>query len=209
MFERFRQRYQITSRLEESSLGDAVEGPLKRTSGYEGFMREYAGVTFNDGVYRIHTLKDRAKWTRLIVEASPAYRGRISAFGCDWLGRQFTLDFKRDIDKHHQVLMFEPGTGLVLQIPSTFQSFHEEVLIEQSDAAISDIFFREWLRAGNRGPGPTECAGYKVPLFMSGADTIDNLELVDMEVYWEITAQLVAQIRNLPEGTPIGKITIE
>ena len=36
-----------------------------------------------------------------------------------------------------------------------------------------------------------ECAGYKVPLFLNGDDVVDNLEISDMEVYWEIMMPLI------------------
>lgn len=36
-----------------------------------------------------------------------------------------------------------------------------------------------------------ECAGYKIPLFLNGDDIVDNLEVSDMEVYWEIMMPLI------------------
>jgi hypothetical protein len=209
MFDQFKQRYQVTSRLPPGPPGTILRSPLEDTPGYEEFMREYAGATFNNGVYRVHTLEGRAKWERLIKGAFPRFRGQFSVFGYDWLGRQFALDSKRREDGRVLVVMFEPGTGDVLEIPRTFCGFHEGELIEDSDAPLADRFFEEWLRSGHRGPNPTECIGYNVPLFLSGEDTIENLELGDMEVYWDIIAQLLDQTRDLPAGTRIGSIKIE
>ncbi len=39
-----------------------------------------------------------------------------------------------------------------------------------------------------------KCAGYKIPLFIGGNDTVDNLELSDIYVYWEICSQLKNKI---------------
>lgn len=206
MFEHFKQRYQVTSRLPAGSSGPIVANHLEETPGYEPFMREFAGASFNDGIYRVHALRDRSRWTHRIEAAYPEYRGQFAVFGYDWLGRQFALDAQRRRDGEPLVVMYEPGTGQALEIPGTFQEFHEEVLITESDAALADLFFRDWLRTGNRSPGPTECVGYKVPLFLNGDDTTSNLELLDMDVYWDLTAQLLAQTRRLAPGTPIGSV---
>jgi hypothetical protein len=206
MFERFKQRYTVTFRPSMGSAGPIVTSPLENTPDYEDFMREYAGATFNEGVYRVHSLEARARWIRLVEQAYPMYRGQFAVFGCDWLGRQFALDSQRRENDQPLVVMYEPGTGQALEIPATFQGFHDEVLSMESDAALADVFFQGWLRVGNRGPRPTECVGYKVPLFLNGEDSIDNLELTEMEFYWELTAQLLAQTQGLPAGTPIRSV---
>jgi len=54
-----------------------------------------------------------------------------------------------------------------------------------------------------------ECIGHKVPLFLNGSDTIDNYEVTDMEVYWELQCQVYSQIKNLPPGTKINSIKFE
>lgn len=40
-----------------------------------------------------------------------------------------------------------------------------------------------------------ECAGYKVPLFLGGADEVSNVEKVDATVYWSITQQLRSSMK--------------
>lgn len=209
MFERFKERYKVTSRLTTNSPGPIVTTPLEDTLGYEEFMREYAGTTFNNGLYRVHTLDGRAKWNRLIREAFPKFRGQFSTFAYDWMGRQFALDSKRRENGQPMVVLFDPGFGEVLQVPGTFLQLHESELIEHSDAALEDKVFEEWLKRGNRGPGPTECVGYTVSLFLGGRDTLENNEITDMEVYWAFSGQILEQTRDLPDGTPIGKIKLE
>lgn len=209
MFERFLQRYKVTSRLPADPSSSVITNPLEVTPGYETFMREYAGATFNNGVYRIHALAHRAKWTHLIEEVFPEHAGRISAFGYDWMGCQFALGSERTENGQPLVLLFDPGFGEVLQIPATFHGFHEQVLITDSDAALEDKVFEQWLQAGNPAPGPTECVGYKVPLFLGGRDELENNEVTDMEVYWAFSGQILEQTRDLPDGTPIGKIKLE
>jgi hypothetical protein len=92
------------------------------------------------------------------------------------------------------ILMFEPGTGNALEIPTTFLSFHEEELIEFQDAALAVEFFNEWKKENNVPLDHNKCVGYKVPLFLDVEDEISNLDISDMEVYWGVICQLVKQL---------------
>jgi hypothetical protein len=49
----------------------------------------------------------------------------------------------------------------------------------------------------------TECAGYKVPLFLGGKDSTSNLEVSNTEVYWSLMGGLRLATRNLEQGTRI------
>ena len=57
-----------------------------------------------------------------------------------------------------------------------------------NDALASDLF-SQWLESGGVAPQHDPCIGYKVPLFLHGSDTVDNLEVTDMDVYWSICGQ--------------------
>jgi hypothetical protein len=102
------------------------------------------------------------------------------------------------------VSLFEAGTGKALKIPETFLSFHDKELVEDREAALGFSFFQKWRLSGGASPRRDQCVGYKQPLFLGGADEVDNLEMTDMEVYWTISAQLAAQMRDLPVGTQIS-----
>jgi hypothetical protein len=41
-----------------------------------------------------------------------------------------------------------------------------------------------------------------------GKDTVDNLEVIDLEVYWSLCGQLRQGTRNLLPGTSIGQVSI-
>ena len=56
------------------------------------------------------------------------------------------------------------------------------------------IFFEEWKNYSNVKLKYGRCAGYKIPLFLGGEDIVSNLEDNDMEVYWEIMTQIIAQL---------------
>ena len=53
------------------------------------------------------------------------------------------------------------------------------------------------------------CVGYRIPLFLGGDDSLENMEVSDMEVYWDMTDQLWEAVKDLPEGTKIGNVSFE
>jgi hypothetical protein len=53
------------------------------------------------------------------------------------------------------------------------------------------------------------CIGYKKPLFLGGVDWIENLETIDMDVYWTVTAPIIAKAIQVGIGGVIGRIEIE
>ena len=154
---------------------------------YNDFLIKNAGKTFLNGMYRIHTTKNMIKWTTIITESFPEYKGSLIAFGFDWLGRNFVLDKTRDI-----VLIFEPGTREVLNTAASFADFHNIEIVKYHNECLASTFFNKWYESNcHYILKHDECAGYKVPLFLNGSDTIENLEISNMEVYWEIMMSLI------------------
>ena len=164
--------------------------------------------TYLDGAYRLHRPEDVPHFTALAVEAFPQFAGRIECFGADWLGRQFATDQGRVVDGAPQVLMLEPGTGEALEIPVDRAGFHVEELVNEPDAAAAYSFFEDWLAVGGVRPEYDQCVGYKRPLYLGGRDDITNLETVDFEVYWTLSAQILGEVRGLPAGTRIRGASI-
>lgn len=208
MFETFRAAYGAPD-LGQPPRRPWHDGRLIGIDGYAEFTAEFAGASFRDGLYRVHDEQFGPQALALIQEAFPEFAARIGPFGYDWLGRQFAVDFGRMQDDQPEVLLLEPGTGEALQIPATFSTFHNDVLIEQMDAALASSFFEAW-SADPRAKlplGRTQCVGYRVPLFLGGEDEIDNLDVSDIEVYWSICGQLRRGAGDWPPGTSINEIT--
>lgn len=183
------------------------DGPLLRAGGYAELARRFAGCTFEDGLYRLHDAATGPRGAALIADAFPAFAPRASPFGFDWLGRQFALDAERSDGGEALVLLLEPGTGEVLEVPLPFSQFHEQ-LSDLREPALAASFFDEWRRAdpGAAPLSPAQCAGYRVPLFLGGEDAVGNLEVVDMEVYWSLCGQLLRGTTHLPPGTRISEV---
>jgi hypothetical protein len=206
----FDDRYQRDARPEVAQQDVSVLARLEHgAAGVTRFLATHAGGSYADGLYRIHDCAAMPKWTQVVEEAFPDFRNRLFCFGLDWLGRMFALDFARRDNGQWLVLMLEPGTGMALEIPVGFMEFHDGELVRYQNEALAVELFNAWRTSGGESPGFAECIGYQTPLFLNGSDTLDNLALTDLEVYWSIAGQLLAKVRQLPEGTAIHRIGLK
>lgn len=206
MYETFLSKFKVDEMHDE-----AMPSPFDYgfgASGFRAFFESYSGSSFNNGLYRIHLANQIDHWNHILAEAFPEFAKRLCCFGYDWLGRQFAVDNGRVENSEPLVLMLEPGTGEVLEIPVNFVTFHDDELVSYTNEVLAYDFYREWLSSGNEAPNIQQCVGYKKPLFLGGADEINNLELMDLEVYWGLSSQLISKVRGLPPGTPIDNISI-
>jgi hypothetical protein len=165
------------------------------------------GQSFNEGLYRIHSERSAQDANALVLAAFPEFAKRFSCFGYDWLGRQFAIDAGRGDRQNPLVMMLEPGTGQALEIPFTFSEFHDS-LVDLKEEALAESFFAKWRMSGGEPPAIDQCVGYIVPLFLGGQDTVENLELTDLDVYWTLVGQLRRQVVGRPDGTQISRIQL-
>jgi hypothetical protein len=155
------------------------------------FLERYAGCTFNHGIYRLHTVDEIKPWTDIVTAAFREYSHRVCCFSYDWLGRHFALDLQsKKQPRTRTILMFDVGAGEVLEIPVTFLDFHNGELVEFHDAVLASSFFSRWREHHSDELQPSQCVGYRRPLFLGGSDDISNLAICDMDVYWTVTGQL-------------------
>ena len=180
------------------------EGLVPNLPGLSQFFAEYGGASFEDGLYRIMRSADILQWQERIELAFPEFADRVVCFAYDWAGNVFALNMERLEDGQAGVTLFEPGIGDALQIPSNLMSFHEIGLIEFGEAALGISFYEKWRASGGNAPTSNQCVGYRKPLFLSGVDDVENLEISDIDVYWHIMGQLVQQARGLAPGTSVS-----
>jgi hypothetical protein len=197
MFERFADKFTLT----EGRRGRLIDGDPR-----EVLARQFGGCTFDGGLYRVHTSVSAAAATQFVVDAFPEFQTRAMCFAFDWLGRQFATDSARGVASDPEVLMFEPGTGQVLEIPVPFSDFHDEELVAYTDEALASGFFAAWMTTHGSALGFNECVGYRTPLFLGGSDDVANLEISDIDVYWTIMGQLRLKALNLPAWTAITSV---
>jgi len=185
-----------------------VAADIPAIAGLREFFSGFGGASFRGGIYRAIDPSDLNRWSERIYLAFPAFEGRMTCFGYDWLGRAFALDSKRFEDGQPGVVMFEPGTGEALEIPANIRTFHDVGLLEFGEAALAISFYEQWTATGGAKPTFTQCVGYKRPLFLGGSDKVENLEVADLDVYWHMMGQLVGKTRGLPKGTRV-RVTME
>jgi hypothetical protein len=193
MFEAFEQKF-LVDRY-RASASDGTNPNLIGHSVSELIIR-FGGCSFERGLYRVIRAADLKEWSARVALAFPQFADRTTCFGYDWLGRVFAVDAQRQERGHPGVVMLEPGTGKVLIIPSNIQTFHDEELIKFGDAALAIDFHDRWLAVGGAEPAFTQCVGYKTPLFLGGADEIENLQVADLDVYWHLMGQLIRKAKT-------------
>ena len=166
-------------------------------------LAEIGGSSFNGGLYRVVRRSELDDWASRIGYAFPEFKGRVTCFAYDWLGRAFAIDATRLEGGRPGVVMFEPGTGEALKIPANIETFHDDELINFGESALAIDFYHRWQKRLNAPLAYEHCAGYKKPLFLGGADDIENLETSDIDVYWHIMGQLILKTKGLPIGTSV------
>lgn len=197
--ERFEKVFHISK---GSSQGERPGGAI--TDGVDSLIYKYGGCIFEDGLYRIHSCDESQKWSEAVNSIFPQIIGKSIVFGQDWQGNQF--GWRNDGEPC--VLLYQIASGEVFEISASLQAAHDEEFIDHADEALNAVRWREWCESGGERPLGDRSVGYTVPLFLGGEDRLENLGLCNTEVYWDITAQLWAQVRRLPPGTPISGIQI-
>lgn len=162
------------------------------------------GYSFRNGLYRIHNPVSSQYWSILISTYFTGYR-KLIPFGFDWMGRQFAIHENRK----NIILMFDPATGEDFELNQSLISFHNQDLVLEREALLAEQLFEETITSlGIKEVNYNDCIGYKIPLFLNGSDALDNCEISNMEVYWEMQCQIYLQIKDLPPGTKINSIKI-
>jgi hypothetical protein len=200
-FDRLRSSFRMAG---EAPTGETTRWPFAQEQLDEVFG-SLGGICLDEGLYRVHTPTSALVWSGLIADGFSTFQSRAIPFGFDWLGRQFAVDRDRRGPSGHLCLLLEPGTGQALELPFTAVELHQDGLIDLSDAALAVDFYRRWRHeADDPDPlGAVECIGYRIPLFLGGADEPSNLERTDMAVYWSLVGQLIRQAAGNDPGTPI------
>src|ERR1700722_18073038 len=180
MFEGFAANFRLLPTGQSAGLLWA-DDRLLAVPGYVELAGRFAGCTFENGLYRLHDAETGSRGWALMAESFPEFASRVRPFGFDWLGRQFGMDYGRVERGEPLVLLLEPGTGEALEIPYSFSAFHKQ-LDELREPALAGSFFASWAAASPEviPLGVTQCAGYKIPLFLGGKGALDNLEVIDI-----------------------------
>tara|TARA_R110002050_G_scaffold300510_1_gene470239 strand:+ start:3198 stop:3803 length:606 start_codon:yes stop_codon:yes gene_type:complete len=183
---------QITMNLElfnksfnsKQLLHQNVNGLETSNSELNSILANFGGYSFDNGLFRIHNFHTSQKWTQIICETYPKYQNRISAYGFDWLGRQFATDLNKDC-----TYMFDIATGEDYKLEQSLSDFFNIELIEYADETLNIAGFQNW-NTEKIELSFDQVVAYKIPLLLGGKDSPENYEIADAEVNWEINSQL-------------------
>lgn len=170
--------------------------------GYTQLLQEASCLSFENGLYRIIEEANAEGWKKKIYSAYPVYSDRLIPFAYDWLNRIYCLD----VDSN-QCLLVSHITDEVLKIPFGIVHFHNKVLLDNIDEILEPKKLSELLLQSQRSMlRLDECASFEVPLFLGGNYSVQNMKVMDLDVDWEITLQLLSQTRGVKAGTAISAV---
>jgi hypothetical protein len=212
MFERFLADYKVTSTSEATArIPIPNPSPDRPIRGWAELFGSFAGATFNSGIYRLHTPASAEAARRLIGEALPRLRGIDSCFGYDWLGRQFALDFDREIDGEPAIRLVDLVTPICYEIDHTFESLHNVEMVCDPQAVLESDVYADWV-AQNPQILPlkrNQIVGYRIPLSLGGKHEVANMVVEDMDVSLDFERQIREATEGMEEGTPIQGVDIK
>jgi Domain of unknown function (DUF1851) len=209
MFDKFKDSFIIDSCLKQKikKQSNSLKN-LKQTSEINNFFDEFEGTSLEKGLYRIHETGNIDKWTSIVENAFPDFKDKIVCFAYDWLGRQFAICTNPVLNDNFLVIRFDVGSGIVYETMKNFLDFHNCEVIEHCENNLDSTLFFDWL--DNNSPLNFEkCLSYKIPLFLGGEKDLSNIELSNMELYWDLFGQILKQVKILPSGSKITKISIK
>lgn len=156
-----------------------------KCSNTDEFLEYVRGKTFLNGLYTIFKKEDIQKWNDIIGNYFPNYKNTFEVLSYDWLGRIYVID-----NNTKMIKLFDPEEYKCYATDMDITVFHEEI-VNDPDGILSINYFNNWfeenkhkvIKYGN-------CVGFKVPLSLGGKDELDNLEEIDMDVYWTITLDI-------------------
>jgi hypothetical protein len=106
------------------------------------------------------------------------------------------------------VHMLDMGSGVLNPLADTCEDFYAK--IDQDDNADNWLLITltDACVAAGMALEPNECYGLTIPAFLGGKYAIENIKPMDMQVYYELTADIYQQAKDLPDGAKIQfKIT--
>ncbi|BDP42264.1 hypothetical protein DAETH_22330 [Deinococcus aetherius] len=150
------------------------------------------GNSLYDGAYFILNRLMSSKCTELCLLLAPNFKGYITAIGHDWLGNIYAADTSRMMDGHPLILYFDVNSQEVLNTQQNLIEFHGNTLTSQGEGVLRLGEYDKWTESGLPLKDASRCIGYTIPLALGGSTELDNMEEVDIEVYWELTGQIGA-----------------
>lgn len=162
---------------------------------YRTFVIGFGGIQFGRGLFTVLDKANALVLEKKLGYAFPEYKGSFRLFGFDWMGRCFAVPS----DNEDKVIVFDPGVFEAYDVSLGFRDFVNKAIPMSTNECLSSDAFISWYKATGETPAEGSCIGYKIPLFLGGADAIDNFETVNMEEYWDIITKAGRKLRGLED----------
>lgn len=172
----------------------------------------YCGRSFDEGLLRFHNATSGAEAGEL---AAVAFGGDIEPgtafFAVDWLGRQYGARSSSETDDGDAapvVVIADIGTGFYDADVAPLDEFIGVLGSDAAPVVLGAERYAAWRQThGAPQLDVDQCLGYAHPLFLGGPDSLANLELSDISVYWTVIGQVFATTRDLPAGTRVSRVS--
>ncbi len=106
------------------------------------------------------------------------------------------------------VHMLDLGTGVLNRLADSREDFF--AMIDQDNNADNWLLITltDACVAAGMTLHPNECYSLTIPAFLGGKYAVENIKPMDMQLYYELTAEIYRQTKDLPDGAKIQfKIT--
>jgi Domain of unknown function (DUF1851) len=107
-----------------------------------------------------------------------------------------------------RIFWLKTGWGQLTEVAVNGEEF-KKLMVQPNNAAewFMPNLVGDLLSSGKR-LGPGQCFSYQVPPVLGGEIGPQNFQPTSLSVHFSILGQIHEQVKDLPEGTPIGEIKI-
>ena len=168
-------------------------------SEYRTFVIAFGGMCFGKGLFNVIERGDIGYWEDNVTRAFPEYRNKFRLFGYDWMGRCFAVDISNEDEE--KILIFDPGTLEVSDVPLSFMDFvNKAIPMNTNECLMSDNFIQWYNTEQGTELEYMQCVGYQRPLFLGGEEEPENLQLDDLDEYWQTIGETAAKMKHRAES---------
>jgi hypothetical protein len=105
------------------------------------------------------------------------------------------------------VYWLQTGTADLSKVADDLQQFNQYLKEEEKiDEWFLPLLIKKLIDSG-KVLKEDEVYSFKIPPILGGEYSMDNIEATNMSVHFAISGQVCEQIKDLPDGTKINKVT--
>lgn len=163
-------------------------------------INEYGGKVFDKGLLKIHTFEYVKTWTKRMKddyfknELKEQNLQDIICFASNWQGCMYCVN-----GENNTIVYFDPATCEFFKADGiSINDLFDDVLVDGEYDIIAEDYFKElcdYLKFDNLKY--EDSFGHKQYLHLGGEDDVENYEIVNTEVLWELQIQVSRRINEI------------